>query len=125
MSDRITSLNPAQWGAEDTRRIYDRFPSRLPAKFKDTRDNFGINVYLRDASAAGVKITTKEHLYLNDRVALEIEMTDGKDPLQIRGEVIWVKKKDAGLWDVGVKFHKVVLMDFWRLCTFAETNALK
>ena len=53
---------------QEERRIFERFPSRYPAKFKDARNGFGTDVYLRDASAGGVKITTKERLYLNDNI---------------------------------------------------------
>lgn len=108
---------------EGERRIFDRFSSRFPAKFKDTRKDFGADVYLRDASAGGVKITTKERLYLNDNVTLEVELPDGKGPMALRGEVIWIKNKTAEMWDVGLKFHKVVLMDMWRPYKFTETGS--
>jgi len=104
-------------------RIFDRFPSRFPVKFKDTRDDFGINVRLRNVGAQGAKITTREQLYLNDSVTLEVELMDGKGPMMIRGEVVWTKNIDAGIWDVGLKFHKIVFMDLWRLYKSVETVA--
>ena len=112
VEDFDTTLN--FFGEE--RRIFDRFPSRFPAKFKDTRQDFGTDVYLRNASAGGVRITTKERLYLNDSVTLEVELSDGKGNMTVRGEVIWIRDKDAEMWDVGLKFHKVALMDMRRLC---------
>ncbi len=108
---------------EETRRVFDRFPSRFPARFKDTRTDYGTDVYLRNASAEGVRITTKERLYLNDNVTLEIELPDGKSSMTIRGEVVWVKSKNTEMWDVGVRFHKIVLMDMWRPFKHNESSS--
>ena len=105
------------------KRMYDRFPSRFPAKFKDVRQGFGTNVFLRNASAQGARITTKERLYLDDSVTLEVELADGKGPVILRGEVIWAKSKNPDLWDVGLKFYKIVFMDLWRLYKSVESGA--
>jgi len=105
---------------EEERRVFERFPLRFPAKFKDTRKDFGEDVYLRDASASGAKITTKERVYLADNVSLEVELSDGKEPMTIRGEVVWVKNKTAEMWDVGLRFHKIIFMDMWRAYKFTE-----
>ena len=107
----------------ENRRLYERFPSRFPVKFKDTRQEFGANVHLRNVSAAGANITTKEHLYLNDSVSLEVELPDGKRLMTIRGEVVWANKHNPEAWDIGLKFHKVVLMDLWRIYKFAEPGS--
>lgn len=106
------------------RRLYERFPSRFPTKFKDTRADFGTNVHLRNVSAQGAKIATSESLYVNDSVSLEVELPDGKPPLTLRGEVVWTNKYDTDLWDVGIMFHKVVFMDLWRLYRAAEVSPL-
>jgi len=106
----------------ENRRSYERFQSRFPVKFKDTRDDFGSNVHLRNVSAEGTKITTREQLYLNDSVCMEVELPDGKSPMIMRGVVIWVKKLDAEIWDVGIKFHKVVFMNLWRIHKFTEID---
>jgi len=106
------------------RRLFERFQSRFPVKFKDTRNDFGTNVHLRNVSAQGAKIATREQLYLNDSVSLEVELPDGKKPITIRGEVVWAHKPDVGLWDVGLKFHKVVFMNLWRIYKSAEISFL-
>ena len=108
---------------DEKRRVFERFPSRFPARFKDTRNDFGTDVYLRNASAEGVRITTKERLYLGDNVTLEVELPDGKDALILRGEVVWVKNKGPEMWDIGLKFHKIVLMDMWRPFKFNEISS--
>ena len=101
------------------RRVYERFSARFPAKFKDTREEFGTNMFLTNASAQGAQLTSKEHLYINDKVALEVNVPDGKSPLIIKGQVVWVKREAQNLWDVGIKFHEVRLMSLWRLYKYA------
>jgi len=123
MDEKIEYTDGTVVSSEEKRRIFERFPSRFPAKFKDTRTDYGADVYLRNASAGGVRITTKERLYLNDNVTLEVELPDGKGPMTIRGEVAWVKNKNTEMWDVGLKFHKIVLMDQWRTYRFNESSS--
>jgi len=107
----------------ENRRLFERFQSRFPVKFKDTRNDFGADVLLCNFSAEGAKITTREQLYLNDSVSLEVELPDEKKPMAIRGEVIWIIKHNPEMWDVGLKFHKVILMDMWRIYKSAETDS--
>ena len=97
------------------RRVYERFSARFPAKFKDTREEFGSKMFLTNASAQGAQLTSKEHLYVNDKVALEVSVPDGKRPLIIKGQVIWIKREAPYLWDIGIKFHQIRFMSLWRL----------
>jgi len=104
------------------KRMFSRFQSRFPVKIKDTRQDFGTNTYLHNSSAEGVKITTKEHLYLNDSVTLEVELLDGKGPTTVRGEVVWTKKYDNEMWEAGLKFHKIDFMNLWRIYKSAKSS---
>ncbi len=104
------------------RRIFDRFPARFPAKFKDTRDDFGTKVSLQDASAAGVTFATTEHLYRNDSVALEVELPNSHDPLSLKGRVVWVKHLEANMWEAGLEFYRPQLLSLWRLYHLVESN---
>ena len=122
MDEQAKNLEGQDNPSVQMNRIFDRFPSRFPAKFKDARNDFGTDVYLRNASAGGVRITTKERLYMNDNITLEVELPDGKGAMTIRGQVTWVKSKDTEMWDVGIKFHKISLMDMWRPYQFIETD---
>ncbi|MDP8212881.1 MAG: PilZ domain-containing protein [Candidatus Zapsychrus exili] len=99
-------------------RLFERFQARFPARFKDTRSDFGDNVRLRDASAQGAKLTTKDRLYLHDSVSVEVKLPDGQDPLVMRGKVVWSKNNDPDNWDIGIRFHKVSLMNMSRLFKF-------
>ncbi len=101
--------------AED-RRIFERFIARFPVKFRDSYKGYGTNVSLRNASAQGIKITTKEQLFVNDSVTLEIELPDCKRPMTLKGQVVWVANDtESGMRDVGVKFHAVDLLHMSRL----------
>lgn len=103
---------------EEDQRIYDRFSAQYPAKFKDTREDFGDTVYLKNASAEGAQIISKERLYIHDTVALEVKLPDGYAPMPLRGEVIWVKQTEPNYWEYGIKFHKVEFMRLSRLYKF-------
>jgi len=108
--------------AVDDRRIFERFPARFPAKFRHSRHDYGTNVFLRDASADGIRLMTKERLFLNDSVSLEVELPDGHDPLVLNGEVVWSRSATNDLWDVGLRFHKINLMQMRRMYSVVNNN---
>ena len=99
-------------------RIFDRFPVRFPAKIKDAREDFGETLQLRDASAIGAKFQARDRYYLNDSLVIELSLPDGMGPMNLRGQVIWVKEKGPSLWDIGLKFHEISLMHLSRLYKF-------
>jgi hypothetical protein len=101
------------------RRIFERFSARFPTKFKDARHDFGTDVFLRDASASGAHILTTERMYLDDPVALEVEVPDGGNPLILRGKVVWSKQANAAMWEVGLRFPEIHLMEMSRLMKFS------
>ena len=100
-------------------RLFERFSSRFPTKFKDSRSDYGDNVFLRDASASGARITTNERFFLEDHVALEVELPDGQEPMVLSGRVVWAKFVNSSLWDVGLQFPQVSFMKMHRLFKFA------
>ncbi len=97
------------------RRLFERFWARYPAKFKDSRNEYGTDVFLRDASAEGVRINTRERMFLNDPVTLEVEVPDGASPMVLSGRVMWTKVAGSAVWDVGVRFPRVDFMKMGRL----------
>ncbi len=99
----------------DDRRMFDRTIARFPTRFKDSRQDFGTNVFLRDISADGVKLATKERMHLNDRLDLEIELSDGHSPLNLKGRVVWVRQATPSMKDIGMKLDQVDLMQTQRL----------
>ena len=91
-------------------RIFERFVAHFPMKLKDSSEKFGDNLYLRDASASGARFSSKERMYLYDYINLEVELPEGKQPVSLRGEIVWIKNQDRDMWDVGCKFHEVDLV---------------
>ena len=104
----------------DDRRIYDRFTARFPVKFKDAREDFGSNVFLRDISAEGAKIVSKASIFLNDKVDLLVELPDGHDPLALSGRVVWMRGVNPSTWDAGVKFNKIDFMATQRIFKYCQ-----
>ena len=101
------------------RRVFERFETRFPAKIQYTRSDFGERAFLRNTSAQGVQFITRDQLFINDSVSLEIKLPDSEAPLLVRGRVIWSKKEDASIWDVGLRFHTISLMQIARLYRLA------
>ncbi|MDE2222116.1 MAG: PilZ domain-containing protein [Candidatus Omnitrophica bacterium] len=97
------------------RRIYERFSARFPVKFKDTRNDYGTDVFLRDASAQGVRILTKERFFLEDQLSLEVALPDGQEPMVLSGKVVWSKLLNLTLWDTGVEFSEINFFKMQRL----------
>lgn len=107
---------------DSERRIFERFTARFPAKFKDSRDDFGSEVFLRDASASGVHILSKERLYLHDPVSLEIVVPDGGQPMVLKGKVVWSKPANAVMWEIGLQFPRVDFVNMSRLYKFSHQD---
>src|SRR5476651_898880 len=89
------------------RRIFERFSARFPVKFKDAREDYGSGVFLQDASAQGMRILTKERFFLEDQLAVEVELPDGGEPMVLIGRVVWVRFLNLSLWDLGIEFAQV------------------
>ncbi len=104
----------------DDRRVFDRFTARFPVKFKNSRQDFGSNVFLRDISAEGAKIATKEPVSRNDKVDLLVELPDGHEPLQLSGSIAWVKDTNPTTWDAGLKFDKIDFMEIGRIFKYCQ-----
>ena len=102
----------------DERRVFDRFLARFPVKFKDSRNDYGTDVFLRDISAQGVKLVTRQKMFLNDSISLQVKLPDGYEGLILNGQVIWSKGQNDRIFDVGLKFHKTNLVTLQRLFQF-------
>jgi Tfp pilus assembly protein PilZ len=107
----------------EERRVFERFSARFPVKFKDTREDYGTDVFLRDASAEGVRILTKERFFLDNQLSLEVELPDGKEPLVLSGRVVWVKFLNLSLWDLGLQFPQVDFLKIQRLFKLSEESS--
>ena len=99
-------------------RLFERFSARFPAKFKDARDEYGFLLNLRDASAFGVRLSSRDRLFINDTITVEVCIPDAKAPMVLKGQVVWCRSKNVANWDVGLRLHRVDLMHMERLYKF-------
>ncbi len=100
---------------ENDNRLFERFPARFPVKYQHSPQDYGTNIFLRDASAQGAKFSTSERVYVKDSVSLLVKLPDGGSPLSLNGRVMWIEEKSPHLWDVGLKFHKDNFMQIQRM----------
>ena len=108
---------------DQDRRIFERFVSKYPARFKNNAEDFGITVFLRNISGSGAKLICRERLNLFDSIAVEVKLPDGKPPLLLQGKVVWIKSKESSyLWEIGVKFHEIRLMHLSRIFDLLPEN---
>ncbi len=110
--------------SEKERRLFERFDARFPAKLKDSREEFGEKIYLRNACAQGAQLALKDHVYVNDSLTVEVKIPQANYPVTIRGKVVWVQKDLANFWDVGVKFHQISFMQLSKLFESAQETYL-
>ena len=97
------------------RRIFERFSARLPAKFKDSRNDFGSAISLRDASAQGLRLISRERIFIHDSISIEVKLPEGDSVVTLRGEVVWAKRIENAYWDIGLKLYKIDLLALSRL----------
>lgn len=101
-------------------RLFERFSARFPVKFRHTRSEYGFDVFLRDASARGIKISTRERIFLNDSVSIEVKIPDGSEPVKLNGRIVWMHSKTPSLWDAGVELHEINFMEMQRLFKYVS-----
>ena len=100
---------------DSERRLFERFSARLPAKFKDSHFDFGTTVSLRNASAQGLRLISRERVFIHDSISIEVKLPDGENIMTLRGEVVWAKRIESAFWEIGVKFYKIDLVALSRL----------
>ena len=109
----------ATMGVLQERRLFERIPARFPTRYRDSSIDFGSDVFLKDFSATGACIATKERLLLDDVVSLEVKVPDGMDAVPLNGRVRWVHRITPRIFEAGVEFHKVELLHLHRIMKFA------
>lgn len=90
-------------------RLFERFSARFPAKLKESRETYGSQMYLRDASAYGARIQSKDRFFLNDSISLDVELPS-QTHVSLNGKVIWAHKNELNQWELGLQFHKLSFM---------------
>lgn len=97
------------------RRLFERFVARFPTKMKDADEDFGENFFLRDVSASGAKVFSRQKMLLEEYLSLNVELPDSAEPVCLNGYVRWVKSQTPSIWEVGIEFEKIDLMRMHRM----------
>ncbi len=105
---------------DSDKRVWQRFSARFPVKFKDSRNGFGNDVFLRNISAEGVKLLTRDRFFLDDKVSFFVKLPDGHSPVLLNGEVVWAKPENANLWSLGMRFPTISLIKLSRIFKLCE-----
>ena len=103
---------------QEDQRIFDRFCAEFPVRFQNSRREFGSEILLKDISAQGARLQTREYLRINDHVSVQVKLPDGHTQLSLNGEVVWTQRKTLDSWEIGVKFDRINLMSLQRLFKF-------
>ena len=86
--------------------MFERFSVDLPVKFKGAPETPEPRVFLKNASAQGAQLISRERFYLNDFVSLEVRLPDGLSPLILHGQVVWMSTVEPdALWRVGLNLQ--------------------
>lgn len=97
------------------RRLFERFVARFPTKMKDADEDYGENFFLRDVSASGAKIVSRQKILLEEYLSLNVELPDSEEPVCLNGYVRWVRSQTPAIWEVGIEFEKIDLMRMHRI----------
>lgn len=96
----------------DDRRIFERFKKQFPARFIDDSGREGLAETL-DVSAKGLGLLTRRQLQPAAALEVWVEVSDNKEPLYTRGEVVWSAAGQQG-YRAGVELEKADLMGISR-----------
>jgi hypothetical protein len=102
-------------GGSDDYRIFERFPVNLPARYLNLDSGGEGLANTQDVSAKGLCLEVSEELKLHTALEIWLEMKDKGEPLYTRGEVVWVKRMEAGNYRLGVELEKADLMGISRV----------
>jgi hypothetical protein len=97
------------------RRIFERFEASFPLRFIDLDRNKEGQAQVRDVSAKGLGLCAKNELLPQTPLEMWLDIPDKGEPIYTRGEVIWSKPSEPGLWRVGVDLEKADLMGMSRV----------
>lgn len=115
------------WDILKEKRKVVRFEKRLPVTcVVEERPGNVHRVFNKNISGEGICLAVPEMLPEGSLLGLKIEVPN-EEPITAKGEVVWVKEAEGiparteRLFDTGVKFIKIELMDKIRLGNFLST----
>ncbi|MEW6170826.1 MAG: PilZ domain-containing protein, partial [Candidatus Omnitrophota bacterium] len=63
----------------------------------------------------GVGILSEGKIALDKKVEITLAIPDQHEPLNVRGEVVWLRVTEKGAYRVGIKFEKINLVNLSRI----------
>lgn len=98
------------------RRIFERFPVKLPLEFLGVDAGTEGQAETFDVSAKGIGLTLKQPLPLNTVLEMWLKIPDKGEPLYARGQVVWSKPAGGDLGHrLGINLEKADLMGISRV----------
>ena len=102
---------------KDDRRIFARFVSTAPIKYKNLETGLTGEVFARNIGGGGLRLfSTGKSMEPNDTLELWIKSPNTQEYINIKGKVIWSKEVGQEAWDVGVSFSRVKLLNLSKVC---------
>ena len=98
------------------RRIFERFQVELPVKFSyeaGAKEGFGRIVNI--SAGGGGMIVTGEKLLPFTQLEIWMQIAADKEPLYVKGKVVWTMVSGPQAYRVGIKFDKIDLMGIGRV----------
>lgn len=100
----------------EEKRTFERFKIDFPVRFLNVSANKEGRGKIIDISAGGGgMLVTKTVLESGVSLEMWLHIHDNQDPFHARGEVVWCRKVEPGVYRVGVKFDSVDFMSISRV----------
>lgn len=106
---------------EADRRMFERIAVNFPVRIKDNTCDKAATGFCVDISASGAGIFCRQNCGLNDKLDLWVELPDRYNPLQLSGEVVWIKEVQPQAWRVGIQFSRAHFMDLATVMRMAQS----
>ncbi len=106
------------------RRLFARFPVKLPLRFLEKGKIRKNEAQTVDISAIGIGFISKKKLSPDTLLEIWLDTPDRDEPLYIVGRVVWSKRRGVIIrkWRTGVYLIRVNLIDLGRV--LSEKNGL-
>lgn len=105
----------------DDRRIFSRFPARMPLRLLRADDDHQIEAETSDISAKGIGLLSAEEVNPDSELEVWLQVTDKGEPFYSRGRVVWVRTADPGMFRMGINLEKADLVGLSHVLRQAKT----
>jgi hypothetical protein len=98
----------------DDHRIFERFQKAFSARFIGLDGREGL-AQTFDVSAKGLGLTTNQALDARSNLEIWLDVPNSTDSLYTRGQVVWSKAEQKGVFRSGIELERADLMGISRL----------